>query len=361
MATSEIVNNQELVAEASSQVYSDNEKLEVHTGEEKNIEVVEEPKDKKETPATTNNVEDHKLDEASSGDSDKHIGDDFVMIDADPDFKFEKHRASFFAQLEKALILQKDKCDHYKRYFEQQNDSTMAERLAAYSQSTCEDLETLKTLWKNNEILPKYRHETVNLNCLPINTDVKEKELQLTVKASNLPITNNAQFYIIAEFSFPGSKDETLIDSFGRWIDSLKIEPKNLCICSEREPRQLDLIYANPEFVPFVDPEGGQIEFNKPISFFIERGKSRTLKRKFKPIKLTFYEKTNLFRCDKKFGMVQVKIDDINDEISIMTKQPIMNGRKQTEAVAEIGVKVREPLVNKSIRAHEEKLIYLDV
>lgn len=283
--------------------------------------------------------------------------EDFVMIEAEPGFKYEKHRASFFNQLENALSLQINKCDYYKKYFEEQNNPTLANKFAAYSMSGVKNLELLKLSWKNNEVLPKYKYEILNFSCLPVNVDVQDRELQLVVKTSNLPVTDNAQIYVMAEFFFPSSKNETITESFARWIRNIKIEPKSAC--SDEKHRQLDMIYANPNFVPFNDPESKMMEFDRPLSFFIERGKSRTLKRKFKPIKLTFYEKTNFFRLDKKIGVVQVKIDDINDEISLVTRLPLMNGRKQTEASADIRVKIREPLVNKSIRAHEERILFL--
>lgn len=56
---------------------------------------------------------------------------------------------------------------------------------------------------------------------------------------------------------------------------------------------------------------------------------------------------------------MQVKVDDINDDITIVKRLSIMDGRKQTEATATVRVRVREPLVEKTIRAHDEKLLLL--
>lgn len=249
-------------------------------------------------------------------------------------------------------------CEHYKTLFEEQNNVPMASRFITYSLGTTKNLDLLRHCLINNEDLPNFKFEQVNFNCVPTNIDVKEKELQLVVRASKLPISENAMVYVVAEFQFPRPSEVTISESIFRWFHQVKIEPKNLYCCSSEASRQLDIIYST-DLVPFYEPDSVYMEFDRPLSFYVDRGKSRTLKRKFKPVKLTFYEKTSFLTCDKKLGTVQLKIDDINDEISIKTKSPIMDGRRQTDASADIRINVREPLLNKSVRAHKENLLLL--
>ena len=295
--------------------------------------------------------------------------DDVLQDDALPDDvlpeqspepipEHESHRASFFSQMETMLAQQIDKCNYYARIFKEQDNLTMATRFETYSQTTSSCLEILKTSSRNNESVPMHRFETITLSCMPVNIDIKERELQLVVKTSNLPVAKDAQLYIIAEFAFPQPRAETITGAIERWVHSAKIEPRNLLCCSDSGPRQLDIIYSTNE-VPFTDPKSKLTEYSRALTFFVDKGKSRTLKRKFNPVKLTFYEKRGLFRCDKKLGFIQVRVEGINDENILKTRQQIMDGRKQTEAIAEVKVRVREPLVDKSIRAHEEKLLIL--
>lgn len=291
-------------------------------------------------------------------DDDANVGEDFVMVAPDQCFEVEPHRASFFVQIEDYLGQQIARCDYYQGVFEKQNNITMANKFKTYSAVSAQHLELLRYCRKNNDPLPKYTFERFCLNCLPVNIEIKEKELQIIVKVSNLSGLSSSPTYIIAEFEFPHPRDETMTNYLTRWFHYVTIEPKKLLCCSGGESRQLDMVPSTDD-VLFTDPEGKVTSYDRPLTFFVDKGKSRTLKRKFKPIKLTFYEKTNICACDKRLGCVLVKIDAINDDSTVIARLPIVNGRKQTAAIAEVRVKVKEPLVNKSIRAHEEKLLML--
>lgn len=259
--------------------------------------------------------------------------------------------------MEAYLINQIEKCDYYQSLFEQQENTTMANRFAAYSVDSAKSLDLLRTSIKNNEEPPKHRFELINFNSSPINVDVKERELQLVVKVANLSVPEDHIAYIVAEFEYPAAEARTVADSFGQKIRYARIEPKRLCICSS-EPTQLDLVYSTTE-KPFTEPDSEYLYFERPLTFSVEKGKSRTFKRKFKPIKLTFFHKTRFYRQDKKLGSIQVRIESINDEVCSVLRSPLMNGRKKTDADAEVKVRVREPLVDTSVRAIEEKLLYL--
>lgn len=265
--------------------------------------------------------------------------------------------ASFFAQMEKSLLDQVALCSYYKKLFEDQKNGTMANMFSTHLSITNRDLDLLRLAMKNNESLPKYKLETVTFNCVPINVDVKERELQLVIRTSKLAVPDNAQIYVIGEFSF-SLNDQPMSTAISRWFHHVKLEPKNLICCSVDASRQLDIIHSTDR-KPFTNPDSEWLEFDKPMLFTVNKGKSRTHKRKFKPIKLTFYQKTYLLKSDKKLGTVQLKVDSINDEARISTKQVIMNGRKDTGAFADIQIKVWKPLVENTIRAHEEKLLIL--
>ena len=267
---------------------------------------------------------------------------------------------SDFAQMEAFLLLQLEKCTFYKSLFEKQDNTTMANKFETMLNLTTNDLEIVRSSWRDRGELPRYAFEIVKMICIPSNVDVKEKEMLITVKISSLPVAVDAMVYAVAEFEFPLSgKEETIGESLGRWSKSVKIEPKRLVnCCSEADSRQLDMIFST-DVKPFYATDSKQMQFDRAARFYIEKGKSRTLKRKFKPVKLTFYEKTNLLRCDNKLGTVQVRVDGINDNATVVHRLPIMNGRKQTEAYTDIRVRVREPLVDKSLKNHGEKMLIL--
>lgn len=265
---------------------------------------------------------------------------------------------SAFAQMESVLALQLEKCYFYKTYFERQGNISMVTRFSTLASLTSQDLSMLRSRWDEGGDLPKFKFDYVKMNCMPTNIDIKEKELQIAVKTSNLPVAENSMTYIIAEFEFPVAKEETLAESIARWLHLVKIEPKNLFYCTSAYSRQLDIIYST-NIKPFFDPDSKLTEYDRALQFYVDKGKSRTLKRKFKPVKLTFYERTSFFRCDKQLGTAQIKVDAINEDVFIVSRSPIMNGRKQTEAFADIKVRVREPLVDKTVRAHKEKILVL--
>lgn len=288
--------------------------------------------------------------------------DGFVVIELDKlekDFRFEANRVSFFQQIESHLVKQVEKCDYFKNLFEKQNNATMANKFAAYSVSSTKNLEILRASLKDGLQLPKYKFNLLSFNSVPTNVDVKDKELQIVVKTSQLDKNNpTAEYYVIAEFFFPRPGASSFSESVQRWLHYAKIEPKNIIPCIGEESKQLDIIYSTLT-VPFTDPDSKSKEFDRPISFFIDKGRSRTLKRKFKPIKLTFYEKTGAFKLDKKIGSVQVRIDSVNDDATVVSRLPILNNRKPINAMADIKVRVREPLVDKTIRNCEEKMLVL--
>lgn len=255
--------------------------------------------------------------------------------------------------MEKYLVNQVAMCTHYKEQYEEQGNKTMANMFSAHLSSSTRDLELLRLAKE----LPKYRLETVTFNGSPFNTDVQEKELQLVIKTSKLPVPENAQVYIIGEFSF-SMGDQPMTSTISRWAHHVKVEPKNLFCCNMDPSRQLDIIYSTTE-KPFTNPSSDWLLFDRPMSFTVYKGKSRTHKRKFSPIKITFFERTSLLRCDRKLGALQLRVDSINDDARIKTKQVIMNGCKDTGAFADITIKVRRPLVDSTIRAQEEKLLLL--
>jgi len=283
---------------------------------------------------------------------------EFVIVEPDENFRFEQQGATIFAQMEAYLLQQLEKCQFYKKFFEQQCDSTKVDQFGHYETKTIDALALLRRTWQNSQLLPRHEFMEIELNCMPINVDTKDKELKLEIRTVDLPSGEDGQVYAIAEFEFPHPVNEPLMSTFTRWLHYVRIDLNNLFRLSHGLNRQLDIVYAS-NTVTFYKPDSRSVNYNRPVSFFVDKGKSRTLKRKFKPIKLTFFEKTNFCTCDKKLGSVLVRIDEINDECTIVSKLPVMDGRKQTKALAKIKVKVREPLVNKSTRPIKEKLLLL--
>lgn len=270
-----------------------------------------------------------------------------------------------FEQMEKYLLEQIDRCLYYKGVFTLQENTTLASKFETLYNLTKNDVEIVRSAWRDHMSLPRYAFEIINMTCVPTNTNIQDKELQVSIKVTGLPVTDHLAVYCIGEFVFPiENKDETIGESLGRWSRYVKIEPNRLlgCCCSsdkQQAQRQLDIVYSAVD-KPFYEPvESRQIYFDRPMSFFLEKGRSRTLKRKFMPIKLTFYERTNIFRRDKVIGFVQMRIDDINDDATVMQQLTVTSGRKQIEALVDARCRVRHPLVDKSMRNHQEKILVL--
>lgn len=264
-----------------------------------------------------------------------------------------------FTQMEAYLVLQLERCNHYKSFFESQANDSMVNKFDALINSTTKDLEMLRKTVREGGQLPKFSFEIVPVTSTPINVDLKEKELKIEIKTSGLPVAEDSTTYIIAEFDFPITSQETFADSIRRFVHGVRIEPKNLiCCCLPEDTRQLDIIFSTTT-KPFNDPESESTEYDRAIQLFVDKGKSRTLRRKFKPVKLTVYEKASIIRCDRRIGSVQIKVDGINDEAVIVSRHQLVDNRKQLEAAIDVRVKVREPLVDKSLRPHEEKILML--
>ena len=263
-----------------------------------------------------------------------------------------------FTQMEAYLLLQLERCKHYKSFFESQANASMVNKFDTLIKLTARDLEILRTSALEGSQVPNFTFEIVPMVGVPINVDVKEKELKIEVRVSSLPVAKDSTTYIIAEFDF--ARQGTFADSIRRYMRAVSIDPKNLmnCCCSSNCTRQLDVVFST-DIKPFNSPESKSIEFNRAIQFFVDKGQSRNQRRRFRPVKLTVYEKTSLFCRDRRIGSVQIRVDGINEDALIVSRHQLVDNRKQLDAMIDVKVKVREPLVDKSLRTHEEKILVL--
>lgn len=266
---------------------------------------------------------------------------------------------SQFEQLETALQIQLEKCEVYEKMCLENRDEVTATRLKEHHHSTLQDLDTLRAARYQGKELPKFNFTSEQVHCKPINVHLKEKELELSIRTLDLPVADRHRLCVVGEFEYPVTgRHETPLEITQRWGRRIHLEPKSLC-CSTfwANPRQLDMAFSVSDNI-FREPDSNWTDYDRPMLFYVDKGRSRTFKRKFKPVKLTFYEKRTV-RCDKQLGTVQVKIEGINDNASLVVKAPILFGRRSTDAVAEIRIRVREPLVDKSARSHDVKLLHL--
>lgn len=282
--------------------------------------------------------------------------------------------------MESKLKNQLLKLNHYKQYFEQKNDTALVEQLSQLASTTTNDLELIQKCASDGTELPEIETENLEFTAIPINLDVKEKELSISVQAKNLD-NSDASIYVIGEFSFPPSTNETIYEFCSRKLKEFKVQPSSILTnCFSK--RQVDKTYSierisNSEVTTTnnsdakddntdkstacnQDNDRSQLSetiiFEPALSFFIDKGRSKTFKRKFKPIKLTFWKSGCLF--DNLLGTVQFKIDDVNDTCTLNLKTPLKRRLlAQGECSISAKIRVREALVDREARSIAQEII----
>lgn len=288
-------------------------------------------------------------------------------------------------KVESRLKNQLLKLNYYKQYFEQQNDTALVERLAELASTTTTHLELIEKCVKDGVQLPDTECETLELRCIPINLDVKEKELKISIQAKNLD-ASDAQIYVISEFFFPPPSNETACEFCSRKLKEFKVQRLSIFTnCFSK--RQVDKTYSSDRIpaqekqvpTPVNDHNnignndnsapGNKTTIDKPqsyetilfepaLSFYIDKGRSKTFKRKFKPIKLTFFKSGCIY--DDLLGTVQFKIDEVNDWCTLDLDAPLKRRLlAKGECSINAKVKVREALVEKEPRPIIEEILKL--
>lgn len=267
----------------------------------------------------------------------------------------------FYQQMEQRLKQQIIKCQHYEKYFEEViQNPTLAQKFRTYALHTNEDLTYLKLKRENKDPVPRFKFEIMNFSCLPVNTEIEDKQVQIIVKSSKLPDdVDESTHYIIAEFDYPYAREETPLEAIRRWFRNTRISPSNFISCLAPDSKQYDMIHPIGRPAYFAHQESDAIKYSHPLTFYVEKGRSKSHRRKFKMVKLNFYQKTGLFEKDRRFGTAQFKIDRINDQIMVLERSYLQLGTKKLDTFVDLKVGVREPLTDKSIRSHEEKILVL--
>ena len=180
---------------------------------------------------------------------------------------------SAFAQMESFLQIQIDKCVFYKNIFQQQSNTSLTAKFQTFLSLTEKDIEMLRKTWKDGGRLPGYKFETIRVTCTPTNVDIKEKELQIVVKTSNLPVAYDARTYVIGQFEFPTTgQRESMTQAAHKWLKRLKIEPREFFCCSKQTTQQADIAYST-SVKPFYDTDSKLTEYTNPLTFFVDKGR----------------------------------------------------------------------------------------
>jgi len=271
---------------------------------------------------------------------------------------FERYRIDLFNRMDKYLAEEYVKWLHYSKLFEDQHNVAMATRFAFYASEAYRNLELLDSCWAGNLLLPRHGFVIVNFSSVPFNPEIRRGELHIIVKALHFGASDPSKVYCVGEFEEPTQVSTSILDTLRNWSNTVLSYFGNAITYSALESNQLDLVRAISQ-VPFNGSSYDSIEFDRPLIFHFERRSISVCKAtKFKPIKLSFYQRSKPYRRDRRLGWVQLKLDAMKDYNSIATKMMLRDGDENASSLVQLRVKVREPLV-KSIRAIAEKHMIL--
>lgn len=265
-------------------------------------------------------------------------------------------------QMELILTNQFMRLDSYRKFFMDLGDEELTKRFSILLTKTSASLDQLKSSSRGNQEIPKYSYDAFEFIAMPVNPDLRDRELRVSISMTGLQGGElediDSQMYVVAEFDFPPDPEETYYDYVHRKFRQFSLKPSTIIIPNSDGPFQI-FKASSIRLKPFDNPNNEMLKFEPPISFYIEKSKAKTLKRKFKPLKLTFYKKCCI--SDKKVGKIQFKIDEVNDESTLNLESTLKKRRFRLrgDANVEAEVRVREPLVEKEPRPLRERFLLL--
>lgn len=254
---------------------------------------------------------------------------DFILIHHE-DLRLSQKAEEVYAQLQKMLLEQYEKCLLFSKQFMHQGNVAETTRFEKLAQDRKKQLEILQLAQAQGLDPPGHHFELKTFQTVRIFSELNSTEMHLIiVRGMNLPAP-------------PGVTPDDL-DAFVRF----ELHYPN----SDQAQKGKTAVVKNTN-----SPEFDQV-FKLNINRN-HRGFRRVIQSK--GIKFEIFHKGSFFRSDKLVGTAHLKLEQLENVCEIREIAEVLDGRKPTGGKLEVKVRLREPLSGQDMQKVTENWLVLE-
>ncbi|XP_008575845.1 PREDICTED: coiled-coil and C2 domain-containing protein 1B isoform X2 [Galeopterus variegatus] len=254
---------------------------------------------------------------------------DFILIHHE-DLRHCQKADEVYAQLQKMLMEQHEKCLLFSKQFMHQGNVAETTRFEKLAQDRKKQLEILQLAQAQGLDPPSHHFELKTFQTVRIFSELNSTEMHLIiVRGMNLPAPpgvtpDDLDAFVRFEFHYPNSD---------------QAQKSKTAVVKNTNSPEFDQLF--------------KLNINRN-----HRGFRRVIQSK--GIKFEIFHKGSFFRSDKLVGTAHLKLERLENECEIREIVEVLDGRKPTGGKLEVKVRLREPLSGQDVQMVTENWLVLE-
>ncbi|CAK7305320.1 Coiled-coil and C2 domain-containing protein 1B [Vulpes lagopus] len=254
---------------------------------------------------------------------------DFILIHHE-DLQLSQKTEEVYAQLQKMLLEQHEKCVLFSKQFMHQGNVAETTRFENLAQDRKKQLEILQLAQAQGLDPPSHHFELKTFQIVRIFSELNSTEMHLIiVRGMNLPAPSGVtpddlDAFVRFEFHYPNSE---------------QAQKSKTAVVKNTNSPEFDQLF--------------KLNINRN-----HRGFRRVIQSK--GIKFEIFHKGSFFRSDKLVGTAHLKLERLENECEIREIVEVVDGRKPTGGKLEVKVRLREPLSGQDVQTVLENWLVLE-
>ncbi|XP_045147812.1 coiled-coil and C2 domain-containing protein 1B [Echinops telfairi] len=254
---------------------------------------------------------------------------DFILIHHE-DLRLSQKAEEVYAQLQKMLLEQREKCLLFSKQFMHQGNVAETTRFEKLAQDRGKQLEILQLAQAQGLDPPSHHFELKTFQTVRIFSELNSTEMHLIiVRGMNLPAPpgvtpDDLDAFVRFEFHYPNSD---------------QAQKSKTAVVKNTNSPEFDHLF--------------KLNINRN-----HRGFRRVIQSK--GIKFEIFHKGSFFRSDKLVGTAHLKLERLESECEIREIVEVLDGRKPTGGKLEVKVRLREPLNGQDMQTVTENWLVLE-
>ncbi|XP_029803192.1 coiled-coil and C2 domain-containing protein 1B [Suricata suricatta] len=254
---------------------------------------------------------------------------DFILIHHE-DLRLSQKAEEVYAQLQKMLLEQHEKCLLFSKQFMHQGNVAETTRFEKLAQDRKQQLEILQLAQAQGLDPPGHHFELKTFQTVRIFSELNSTEMHLIiVRGMNLPAPSGVtpddlDAFVRFEFHYPNSD---------------QAQKSKTAVVKNTNSPEFDQLF--------------KLNINRN-----HRGFRRVIQSK--GIKFEIFHKGSFFRSDKLVGTAHLKLERLENECEIREIVEVLDGRKPTGGKLEVKVRLREPLSGQDVQMVTENWLVLE-
>ncbi|XP_075412121.1 coiled-coil and C2 domain-containing protein 1B [Tenrec ecaudatus] len=254
---------------------------------------------------------------------------DFILIHHE-DLRLSQKAEEVYAQLQKMLLEQREKCLLFSKQFMHQGNVAETTRFEKLALDRGKQLEILQLAQAQGLDPPSHHFELKTFQTVRIFSELNSTEMHLIiVRGMNLPAPpgvtpDDLDAFVRFEFHYPNSD---------------QAQKSKTAVVKNTNSPEFDHLF--------------KLNINRN-----HRGFRRVIQSK--GIKFEIFHKGSFFRSDKLVGTAHLKLERLESECEIREIVEVLDGRKPTGGKLEVKVRLREPLSGQDMQTVTENWLVLE-